>query len=132
MTDVVITHMHMDHIGGLLVDEVKNRLRPDVRIHVSATEVDFWATPDFTQTTMPTPVPDVLRSTAQQFMDAFHNQLKTFEDEYEVAPCVVVKLTGGHTPGGHNFYRASANLAQCVSARRDARHPVRHSHSLIG
>lgn len=27
ITDIVITHMHMDHIGGLLVDEVKNRLR---------------------------------------------------------------------------------------------------------
>ncbi len=42
VTDVVITHMHMDHIGGLLVDEVKSRLRADVRIHVSATEVAFW------------------------------------------------------------------------------------------
>ncbi|WP_434674369.1 MBL fold metallo-hydrolase [Pseudomonas sp. R1-15] len=26
ITDVVITHMHMDHIGGLLVEDVKNRL----------------------------------------------------------------------------------------------------------
>jgi glyoxylase-like metal-dependent hydrolase (beta-lactamase superfamily II) len=34
VTDLVLTHMHMDHIGGLLVDEVKDRLRPDLRIHV--------------------------------------------------------------------------------------------------
>jgi hypothetical protein len=30
VTDVVLTHMHMDHVGGLLVDEVKDRLRPDL------------------------------------------------------------------------------------------------------
>src|SRR5882757_2804304 len=47
VTDVVITHMHMDHVGGLLVDSVKKRLRPDLRIHVSAAEVDFWKSPDF-------------------------------------------------------------------------------------
>src|SRR5437868_8393028 len=28
VTDVVLTHMHMDHIGGLLIDGVKERLRP--------------------------------------------------------------------------------------------------------
>src|SRR5690606_23163579 len=47
VTDVVITHMHMDHIGGLLVDEVRSRLRPDLRVHVCATEIDFWKAPDF-------------------------------------------------------------------------------------
>src|SRR5688500_18883332 len=47
VTDVVLTHMHMDHIGGLLVDEVKAQLRPDLRIHVAAAEVDFWSSPDF-------------------------------------------------------------------------------------
>lgn len=36
ITDIVITHMHMDHVGGLNVAGVKARLRPDVRIHVSA------------------------------------------------------------------------------------------------
>jgi glyoxylase-like metal-dependent hydrolase (beta-lactamase superfamily II) len=36
VTDVVLTHMHMDHIGGLLVDGVKDRLRPDLRIHLAA------------------------------------------------------------------------------------------------
>jgi glyoxylase-like metal-dependent hydrolase (beta-lactamase superfamily II) len=34
VTDVVLTHMHMDHVGGLLVDGVQDRLRPDLRIHL--------------------------------------------------------------------------------------------------
>lgn len=42
VTDVVLTHLHMDHIGGLLVTGVRGRLRPDLRIHVAAAETEFW------------------------------------------------------------------------------------------
>jgi glyoxylase-like metal-dependent hydrolase (beta-lactamase superfamily II) len=45
VTDVVLTHMHFDHVGGLLVDGVKDRLRPDLRIHVAAAEPKFWESP---------------------------------------------------------------------------------------
>lgn len=99
VTDVVLTHMHMDHIGGLLGEDVKSRLRPDLRIHVAAAEVDFWKAPDFSQTDMPDPVPEVLRSTAKQFLDQYHNKLQTFEEEHEIAPGVVARRTGGHTAG---------------------------------
>ncbi len=99
VTDVIITHMHMDHVGGLLVDGVKERLRPDVRIHVSTAEVEFWTSPDFSRTVMPKPVPGVLRSTARSFYDEYRDRLRIFEDRYEVAPGVIVRLTGGHTPG---------------------------------
>jgi glyoxylase-like metal-dependent hydrolase (beta-lactamase superfamily II) len=99
VTDVIVTHMHMDHVGGLLVDGVKERLRPDVRIHVSATEVAFWTSPDFSNTVMPKPVPGVLRSTATSFYNEYRDRLRIFEDRYEVAPGVTVRLTGGHTPG---------------------------------
>jgi glyoxylase-like metal-dependent hydrolase (beta-lactamase superfamily II) len=126
VTDVVITHMHMDHIGGLLVDEVRNRLRSDVRIHVSATEVEFWAAPDFSLTTMPAPVPDVLRSTAQQFITAFHDKLRTFKEEYEVAPGVVVRLTGGHTPGHSVVYVNSGG--ERLTFAGDALFPVAFDH----
>ena len=41
VTDAVLTHMHMDHVGGLLADGVRDRLRPDLRIHVAAAETRF-------------------------------------------------------------------------------------------
>src|SRR3546814_9985818 len=72
VTDVVLTHMHMDHVGGLLVDGMKDRLRTDLRIHVAAAEVAFWAAPDFSSTAMPSPVPPVLRSVAGRFRSEEH------------------------------------------------------------
>lgn len=99
VTDVIITHMHMDHVGGLLVDDVKKRLRPDVRIHVAAAEVAFWTSPDFSQTVMPKPVPDVLRTTATAFYNEYRDRLRLFDDKHQVAPGVTVRVTGGHTPG---------------------------------
>ena len=51
VTDVVITHMHVDHVGGLLADRLRGRMRPDVPIHLAAAEIEFWASPDFSRNT---------------------------------------------------------------------------------
>jgi glyoxylase-like metal-dependent hydrolase (beta-lactamase superfamily II) len=107
VTDVVLTHMHMDHVGGLLVDGVKDRLRPDLQIHVAAAEVKFWEAPDFSHTAMPPGFPDALRATAKRFTKEYHNQLRQFDEEHEVAPGVVVRRTGGHTPG-HSVVRLAS------------------------
>lgn len=107
VTDVVLTHMHMDHVGGLLVDGIKERMRPDLRIHVSAAEVKFWEAPDFSRTAMPQGFPDALRATATQFAKEYSSHLRMFDEEHEVAPGVVVRRTGGHTPG-HSVVRVSS------------------------
>jgi glyoxylase-like metal-dependent hydrolase (beta-lactamase superfamily II) len=107
VTDVVLTHMHMDHVGGLLADGVRGRLRPDLRIHVAAAEAEFWTSPDFSRAAMPGPIPDVLRRTARRFLDEYRSQLRPFETEYEVAPGVVACRTGGHTPG-HSVVRLAS------------------------
>jgi glyoxylase-like metal-dependent hydrolase (beta-lactamase superfamily II) len=111
VTDVVLTHMHMDHIGGLIVDGVKERLRSDLRIHVAAAEVAFWESPDFSHTNMPDGFPDALRSAAKRFMAEYRNNLRTFDEEHEVAPGVVAYRTGGHTPGHSVVRLASAGEA---------------------
>ena len=126
ITDVVLTHLHMDHIGGLLVDGVKEQLRPDVRIHVAATEVKFWAAPDFSRTAMPSPIPDVLRATAQRFLSEYRSHLRTFDEQHEVAPGVVVSRTGGHTPG-HSVVRLKSGGERLTFAG-DAIFPVSFDH----
>ncbi|WP_414462543.1 MBL fold metallo-hydrolase [Hyphomicrobium sp. DY-1] len=107
VTDVVLTHMHMDHVGGLLVDGVKDRLRPDLRIHVAAAEIAFWESPDFSRTAMPPGFPDALRVAAQRFVQEYSGQLQRFDEEQEVAPGVIVYRTGGHTPG-HSVVRLAS------------------------
>lgn len=104
VTDVVLTHLHMDHIGGLLVEGLRGRLRQDLRVHLAAAEAEFWDTPDFSRVVMPTEIPDVLRTTASRFLDMYRSQLRPFETEYEVAPGVMICRTGGHTPG-HSIIR---------------------------
>jgi glyoxylase-like metal-dependent hydrolase (beta-lactamase superfamily II) len=107
VTDVVLTHLHMDHVGGLLVDGLRGRLRPDLRVHLAAAEAEFWEAPDFSRTVMPAPIPEVLRTTATQFLEVYRSQLRTFESEYEVAPGVLIRRTGGHTPG-HSIVRVES------------------------
>lgn len=107
VTDVVLTHMHMDHIGGLIVDGVRERLRPDLRIHVAAAEVAFWEAPDFSRADMPPGFPDALRAAARRFAAQYRDRLRPFDDRREVAPGVLVERTGGHTPG-HSVVRLAS------------------------
>lgn len=107
LTDVVITHLHVDHVGGLLADALRRRLRPDVAIHLASAEVEFWASPDFSRNSFPPGMPEVLRSAARRFLALYKNQLRTFEEQHEVAPGVLVCRTGGHTPG-HSVVRLAS------------------------
>lgn len=126
VTDVVLTHMHFDHVGGLLVDGVKDRLRPDLRIHVSAAEVKFWGAPDFSRTAMPPALADLARKASKQFLDKYRNQLRIFDEQQEVAPGVIVSRTGGHTPG-HSVVRLSSGGDRLMFAG-DAIFPVSFDH----
>lgn len=126
VTDLVLTHMHMDHIGGLLVGGVKEQLRQDLRIHVAAAEIAFWESPDFTRASMPPGFPDALRSAAKRFVKEYQNHLRPFDEEYQVAPGVVVRRTGGHTPG-HSVVRV-ASAGEALTFAGDAVFAVGFDH----
>jgi glyoxylase-like metal-dependent hydrolase (beta-lactamase superfamily II) len=56
---------------------------------------------------MPDGFPDALRRTAKRFLNEYGSRLRPFEEEHEVAPGVVVRRTGGHTPG-HSVVRPAS------------------------
>lgn len=121
ITDVIATHIHMDHIGGLLDERLRSRMRPDLRIHVSGTDVEFFESPDFSHNTFGG-IQDIIRSSARKFLDQYRSELRPFDKEHEVAPGVVVTLTGGHTPG-HSVVRISSG-GQRLTFAGDAVVPV--------
>jgi glyoxylase-like metal-dependent hydrolase (beta-lactamase superfamily II) len=126
VTDIILTHMHFDHVGGLLLDGVKDRLRPDLRIHVAAAEIKFWEAPDFSRTGMPPALAFVARRASKQFMEEYRSQLRPFDNESKVAPGVVVTRTGGHTPG-HSVVRLASGGDRLMFAG-DALFPVSFDH----
>src|SRR5690606_15958486 len=85
--------------GGLTINGTHERMRPDLRVHVAATGVEFLKNADFSNTAMPEGFPDALLGTVKQFMEQYVTQIQTFVKETEVAPGVSAELTGGHTPG---------------------------------
>src|SRR5258705_7722838 len=118
VTDVGLTHLHVDHVGGLLPHGLRGRRRPDVPIHLAAAEAELWASPDFSRNTFGG-VPDVLRSAEERFVDLYRSQLRPVEAEYEVAPGGVVRRTGGH-PRGHSVVRlaSSGDPLACLGGAR--------------
>jgi hypothetical protein len=101
VTDVVLTHLHMDHVGGLLTDGLKARLRPDLKIHLAAAEAEFWEAPDFSRTSSRRPRPSSGRRPTSLAPPCRGRSLACF----------------GGPP--HNFWTPTA--AHCIRSRRNTR-----------
>jgi glyoxylase-like metal-dependent hydrolase (beta-lactamase superfamily II) len=67
----------------------------------------LWEPPDFSHTSMSQDFPDALRSAAKRFVSEYGSNLRTFDEEHEIAPGVVARRTGGHTPG-HSVVRVAS------------------------
>lgn len=95
ITDVVLTHAHPDHAGGVLLPEGGLSF-PNATYHVSAAEWDFWMGPD----------PDARYPGLRDFvpgarrdLGAVADRLVRLKDGDEVVTGLRVLSTPGHTPG---------------------------------
>jgi len=70
---------------------------------------------------MPPGFPDALRRTAKRFLNEYTAQMRTFKDEFEVAPGVLVRRTGGHTRAGA---RIPSRVGALPTAVRVGRRPT--------
>lgn len=101
---VVVTHFHLDHLGGLMGPEA-TRVFPYATLAVPRAERDFWLAD-------PSKLPERLRDRAPRFKALFAafeaaGRFRTFDAGEELAPGVRTIPAYGHT-GGHTVYAFGA------------------------
>ncbi|WP_171231118.1 MBL fold metallo-hydrolase [Ruegeria sp. HKCCA6707] len=95
VTDIVISHMHIDHIGGLVAGGTP--VFSNASVHLSEADWNFWNNED-----LPASVPDQMKpmvNAAQLVSSIVKENVVTHKTEADLGEGVVLLPTPGHTPG---------------------------------
>ena len=95
VTDIIITHMHADHIGGLVKDGVS--AYPQAGIHISADEWGFWTDPDLASK-MPEDMAPMI-ALLQMIAGILADQVIPHDGEADLGDGLRLLPAPGHTPG---------------------------------
>ena len=109
ITDIVITHAHVDHIGGVL-DENNHVIFQKATYHIARREYDFWMSdnPDFSNSKGDPANATKNISFVRNILTAIESKLELFEYGQELFSCLIPELAEGHTPGHTIFTIHSA------------------------
>ncbi len=94
---ILLSHMHGDHIGGLL-DAQGNAVFPKALVYVSAPERDYWAG-----------AAGGGGNLVRKVLQAYGDRMRTFRFEEEVIPGIRALDASGHTPG-HTVFATDSML----------------------
>jgi glyoxylase-like metal-dependent hydrolase (beta-lactamase superfamily II) len=101
ITDILITHIHTDHTGGLM--DGKRMVFPNATVHIEQKEVDYWLNPEH-RAKAPEAAKkyfDEAVAKVQPYVDA--GKVKMFSGPTTFFDGISSLPAAGHTPG-HTFY----------------------------
>jgi glyoxylase-like metal-dependent hydrolase (beta-lactamase superfamily II) len=95
VTDVVLTHLHHDHVGWVAVDGTATFPRADY--YCDERDADFFVGPDPTDEAIPRICWGAMSATER--LAPVLGRMKMWSDDTTIAPGVTILRTPGHTPG---------------------------------
>ncbi|MDQ0105904.1 glyoxylase-like metal-dependent hydrolase (beta-lactamase superfamily II) [Chitinophaga terrae (ex Kim and Jung 2007)] len=104
VTDVVLTHAHPDHLGGLI--NIHNQLVfPAATVHIAKAEYDFWMsdTPDFTGSKNNLEALRSVQQNIKRLLQALEGSLQFFTESDYLFDFLQPIAAEGHTPGHFMF-----------------------------
>ncbi len=103
---VVISHMHPDHIFGLMEKETNKQVYPNAEIMVGETDYNFWTDPAMTAK-----LPERRQGLAKRIQATFPNwnNVTLFKENKELAPGLRAVESFGHSPGHVSFHISSGD-----------------------
>ncbi len=104
--DIYITHMHPDHVGGLVSDG--RIVFPNATVHARQADVDYWLSEDNLKA-----APDSSKGFFKGAMASVNpyikaGQFKAFEGDAQLMPGIQAIAAPGHTPG-HSLYKIQSD-----------------------
>lgn len=115
--DVICTHAHIDHIGGLASAKGQRYFR-NATIHISKADYDFW-----TDEKKLTGDLKAFVVHARQNLLPYKNRLKFVEDGKDVVPGVQAMAAPGHTVG-HTIYVIKSESSTLVFIGDTTHHQI--------
>lgn len=94
VTDVVMTHLDLDHVMGLVNNGVPTY--PKATIHLSMAEYDGWLLTGNAR-------PEKAVNACKAIMKLYEGRMKPFNYDNEILPGIVARDASGHTVG-HTLY----------------------------